>query len=262
MTAKGSAYREDKAPTLRRSLETDARDGDSVPQMQPAPSPQRVRSQPTALTAPDLLHLQRTIGNQATQRLLARTSVLPPATQAVVQRGRGKPPAKQSTTGSGGARTGSAPDFIQPNDWKRTPQEIWKTYTPDKDTGAKFLDHLAQKSGSADTIDTSRLTTHPYDKLAAWLNGIFDAFTLGTHFFYGSTLFHGNDEKRYPVSENKQRYIEYGIVGTGQTRVVVDLETDRVYLSTHYERPKILLVNGAVPQAVLTQAKADLAGYK
>src|SRR5919199_5499812 len=124
MTAKGSAYREDKAPTLRRSLEIDAQDGDSVPQMQPAAIPQRVRSQPIVLTAPDLLHLQRTIGNQATQRLLARTNVLPPATQAVVQRGRGKPPAKQSTTGSGGARTGSAPDFIQPNDWKRTPQEI------------------------------------------------------------------------------------------------------------------------------------------
>ena len=141
MTAKESAYRGDKAPTLRRSLEIDAQDGDSVPRMQPAAIPQRVRSQPIVLTAPDLLHLQRTIGNQATQRLLARTSVLPPATQAVVQRGRGKPPAKQSTTGSGGAKTGSGgaktgstPDFIQPNDWKRTPQEIWKTYTPDLTT--------------------------------------------------------------------------------------------------------------------------------
>jgi hypothetical protein len=209
-----------------------------------------------------MLHLQRTIGNQATKRLLARTSILPPATQAVVQRGRNKTGTTQAKTGSGGAKTGSTSDFIDAGDMKKEPQEIWKKYTPDKDMGAKFLDHLAQKSGSADTIDTSRLTTHPYDKLAAWLNGIFGAFTLGTHFFYGSTLFHGNDEKRYPVSENKQRYIEYGIVGTGQTRVVVDLDTNRVYLSTHYERPKILLVNGAVPQAVLTQAQADLAGYK
>lgn len=71
--------------------------------------------------------------------------------------------------------------------------------------------------------------------------------------FYDKSPFTSLFWRRYYA--NKQRYIDYGMTGTGQTRVVVDLETNRVYLSTHYERPKILLINGATPQAMLTHAR-------
>ena len=193
----------------------------------------RVRETPALFSVAehDVVALQRAIGNQAVMRLLENRS------PAAIQRMFDKADEAKGMTG----------------------QAIWKKYTPDKDAGAAFLNFLATACGTPNQIDTGVLATKGFvhSKVAAFLNNVFANFAGSS--FPGSTIIHANDEQKYPVdAANPNRYAEFGINGTGQTRVVLDRTTGVLYLSTHYEAPKVIRVGGAAPAAAIQHITTTL----
>jgi hypothetical protein len=185
--------------------------------------------------------LQGAIGNRAVTQLLrgANASTGPPSVVLL-------------------QRMFSADDLKGP----ATGQVIWKKYTPDKDSGALFLNHLAQKCNNANQIDSGLLMGVPgpyavvYSKLGTFLSTVMTNFAA--HSFTGSTAVHKNEQQKYPVDAARPyRYFEFGITGTGQTRIVFDRATLTCHISTHYEAPKVLLIGGAPPNAAI----AYLANY-
>ena len=182
----------------------------------------------------DVVALQRTIGNQAVMRLLENRSSASPA---AIQRMFDKADEAKGMTG----------------------QAIWKKYTPDKDAGAAFLNFLSTACGTPNQIDTGVLATKGFvhSKVAAFLNNVFGNFAGSS--FPGSTIIHDNNEQKYPVdAANPNRYAEFGINGTGQTRVVLDRTAGVLYLSTHYEAPKVIRVGGAAPVAAIQHITTTL----
>ena len=163
-----------------------------------------------------MLELQQTVGNRAVARMFDVS-----AAPVGVQRMFDEADLKASSDG----------------------KAIWKRYTPDKDKGAAFLDHLSSKCGTPGAIDTGRLAAvgapapapapvaaaasgagkrgagkkQPAKPAAAAAVKDPNAVVykkvaqyldtvmgnFGGNSFVGSTTIHGNDEGRYPVDAGR-----------------------------------------------------------
>ncbi|MGH9222404.1 MAG: hypothetical protein ACRD2W_01060 [Acidimicrobiales bacterium] len=143
-----------------------------------------------------------------------------------------------------------------------TGQKIWDRYTPNKDAGVALTDHLAQKSGGAGQIDTGVLAAATgtnavvYKKIATFLNGVLT--NMAGNSFAGSTVIHKNLEGKYPRDPREERYCEFGFKGLENTRLVYDRDAMVCWISTHYEAPKRILMDGQNPAAAMAHMEGWL----
>jgi len=145
--------------------------------------------------------------------------------------------------------------YYEEDHYKMDAAALLKQKLNDGAEGGKLLEYLAYMTNGEKSSDTIRIeqvgskANLPSVQTYIIANLIADPPTT----FLASTTYHNNEQEKYPVSNNKSRYIELGAVA-GNARLIVDLEARKVYLSAHYYNPKVLVYNGQAPQSILNLA--------